>query len=86
MKLVNNIKNFLFDKDYLICIYENTCFLFGYLEILKFDECNMVFKFDSFKLKIKGENLLVKKMLDKEILITGIIKSIETDYEKKYMG
>ncbi|MFI3260151.1 MAG: YabP/YqfC family sporulation protein [bacterium] len=86
MNLINNIKNFLYDKEYFVSMYEEHIHLYGYNQIIKFDESELIFDFTKFKLNIKGEKLLVKKMLSNEMLISGIIKSFEIENEKTNMG
>ncbi len=81
MNLVNNIKNFLYDQSYFISIYEEYVHIFAYSKIEKFSDTVLIFKFDKFKLLVKGEKLLIKKMLVNEALVKGIIKSITFEYE-----
>ena len=51
-----------------ICNYESI----GYL-----DNDLIIINYDSGEIKIKGENLVVSKLLGDEILISGNIKNIE---------
>lgn len=85
MNLINNIKGFLYDKDYFISVYECNIHLYGYEKIIKFNENELIFKFKDFDLFIKGEKLLVKKMLTNEILVSGNIKSFVKEYEESSM-
>lgn len=81
MNLFNNIKTFLYDKTYFITFYEEAVHIYGYEEILKFNEDILVFKFKTFKLILKGNDFLVKKLLDKEILVYGLINNMSVIYE-----
>ncbi len=85
MKIVNNIKNFLYDKNYFITIYDNYIHLFNYEKIIKFSKDELIFIFSEFKLTLKGENLLIRQMLKNEVLIIGKIKSFNIIYGKENM-
>lgn len=82
MNLINNIKNFLYDKDYFISLFDNSLHLYGYDKIIKFDSEVLVFKIKNFFLSVEGDNLLVNKMLENEILISGVIKNLSVTYEE----
>lgn len=83
MNLINNIKSFLYDKEYFISIYKDSVHLYGYESIIKFNEDELFFKFSNFSLNIKGEKFLIKKMLPNEILISGKIKNFNIINEKE---
>lgn len=83
MNLVNNLKNFLYDKNYFISIFDNSLHLYGYEKIVKFSSSELIFVFDGFNIHVKGDGFLVKKMLNNEVLISGNIKNFEIiNYEK----
>ncbi len=81
MNIINNIKNFLYDQKYFISIYDEKIHLFNYETIIKFSDQNLIFKFELFKLIIKGEKLIVKKLFNNEVLIDGLVESVNFDYE-----
>ena len=51
-----------------ICNYDSI----GYL-----DNDLIIIKYSDGEIKIKGDNLVVSKLLNNEILISGVIKNIE---------
>ncbi len=75
--MINNIRSFLYDKDYFINIYENKVYVFNYLDLNHFSEQQISLKMDSFKLNIMGNNLTILKMENKEILVTGNIEGLK---------
>lgn len=85
LNLINNIKNFLYDKDYFISVFDSNIHLYGYEKITKFNESELEFKFKDFYLNIKGEKFLIRKMLSNEILISGIVKNFNKIYEESNM-
>lgn len=77
MNIKKNIVNYLFDKDYVICTYEDYVYAFNYLELESFSDNRIVLKFLNKKSIINGQNLIIVKITKEEILIKGSIKSIE---------
>jgi len=77
-----NFKNFLFDLDNFISIYENNLHVFNYekLEKLNDDEIIIII-IDNKKVKINGNNLNIKQMTKQELLINGLILKVEFVYE-----
>ena len=73
MKIVNNIRNFLEDKEYYIDIFDNKLHAFNYLKLLKLSDSEIILKFEKFLLEIKGNNLKVRQMNNVEILLSGDI-------------
>ncbi len=76
MNIVENIRNFLYDKNYYIGLFENKLYVFNYLSLPKFNDIEINIKMNDFMLKITGFNLKIIKMEEKELLITGDIKNI----------
>lgn len=67
-------------------VYDNRCKLvcgFNYLDIINFEkilifeESNIVIKTKEKLVKIKGDNLVINKSFDGEVLISGTVKTIE---------
>ena len=77
MDIRNKINNYLNDNTYKIIVFNNTVNINNYLEILDFNSNVISVKHQKGITKIKGKDLVVSKMLDNEILITGNIKEIE---------
>ena len=81
MLMIDNIKNYLYDKNYFINIYDDYIHIFNYQRLNDFREDKVILKMDNFTIIIKGNNFLVTKMLENEILIKGDIASLEKIYE-----
>lgn len=77
MKLINNIRSFLLEDDFEIRIYKNKVNIVNYDSIGHFDSNKIMIYYRDGTIIIKGENLVVSKLLNDEILITGIIQNIE---------
>lgn len=76
MKILENIKSFLYDKEYFINIFDNYVYVFNYLDLINFSETAIQLQMENFKVAVEGENLSIVKMMEKEILIEGTIKKV----------
>lgn len=82
MHFKDNIVNFICDRNYYISVYENHLYIFNYEKINSLSSQEIKILFSKFEVNFKGDNLIIKKMLPKELLIEGLIKDIQFNYEK----
>ena len=76
MKMINNIKSFLYDKDYFINVFDNYVYVFNYQDLNHFSDTQINLQLEKFKIIIMGQNLCIVKMMEKEILVQGKIGKI----------
>lgn len=76
MKLINRLNEYLEDHNYQIIIKEKSINIINFQEILDFSEKNIKIRCINKIIEIDGQKMIVSKMLDDEILITGIINNI----------
>lgn len=76
MRIINNLKDFLEDKEYYIDIFDNKLHAFNYVKLLKISDTNIELKFEKFILEIKGINIKILQMNNTEILVTGTIDNV----------
>jgi sporulation protein YqfC len=76
MRLINKIDRYLEDKQYQIIIKDKKINILNYDEIIDFSSNKIILKCNEQKIIIEGKNLIILKMLDEEILITGIVFNI----------
>ena len=81
MHIKDNLINFLYDKKYFISFYENSIYCFNYNDLVSLSDDLIILSMDTFKIKITGSNLCIKKMSNKEILINGVLESIGLIHE-----
>lgn len=81
MNIRNNITNYLFDKDYLICTYDNYVYLFNYISLISFSDTKIIVSIKNKSVSIYGSNLIIVRITKEEMLIKGIIKGIELNNE-----
>lgn len=77
MNLLNKLDRYITDTSYKIIIKENILNIINYIEIKDFSNTRIVISNNDGITTITGENLVVSKMQDNEVLITGKIKTIE---------
>ncbi len=75
----DTIKNILlFDNDTIkITLTPNKLHIINYDEIKSFSDTKIIITYDKEKLVINGKGLITKKLMDSEILVEGVIISIE---------
>lgn len=76
MRLISKLDRYLEDKNYEIIIKENQVNIINFKEIIDFSTNKISLKCDNKIINIEGKNLIISKMLDKELLITGIIFNV----------
>ncbi len=81
MHIKDNLINFLYDKKYFINIYDNYIYVFNYEKLITLTSVLIILKLDNFNIEIKGKDLVITKMMPKEILIKGKIKNVGFNYE-----
>lgn len=77
MSLITRARNYLLDETFNIRVLKNKVNICNYETIGYLDDNLIIINYDGGEVKIKGENLVVSKLLNDEILISGKIKNIE---------
>ena len=76
MRLIDKLDRYLENKSYQIIIKEDSINIINLQEIIDFKANKVSLKCDNKIINIEGKNLIISKMLDDEVLITGIIYNI----------
>lgn len=77
MKLLDNFRSYLYDKDYFVDITDAGIHIYNFNDILDLSNNKISLSFKDFILDINGSNMSLKKAITKEILINGEIESIK---------
>ena len=72
-----NIRSFINDTSFQILYKDNYLDIINYTNINYMEDSKISLNYLDNKILIKGNNLVVKKLLESEILITGNFISIE---------
>lgn len=71
------LDRYLIDKDYKVTISNGEIHIINYKEIEDFSSTRVVVRYEGGITILLGTDLVVSKMQDDELLITGKLKSIE---------
>ncbi len=77
MDLIRKVANFIEDKEIKLLITSNSIYVANYTEIVRFNEKIIIIKSTNGEIDLFGQNLMITKLLNNEILIVGKIKKIE---------
>ena len=75
--MFEGISSYIKDNEFRINIYHNKINIVNFIEINTLGETRVSIKYNRGNIVIKGKNLLVKKLLNNELLLTGEVKLIE---------
>jgi len=77
MGLVDGIRSYILESDTKITIINNKINITNYIDIGHFDSNKIVVKLKDKDIIIRGNDLVVSKLIDDEILIIGEFTNIE---------
>lgn len=76
MRLISKLDRYLEDESYQIIIKENQINIINLEEVIDFSVNKISLRCNKKTIIIEGKNLIISKMLDEEILISGIILNV----------
>lgn len=76
IKLVRMVDDYINDKNYSMIYKNNNLDIINYTKILDFSDTKITITFKQNKYTIEGINLVIAKMMEEELLITGKIYNI----------
>ena len=79
--MINRIRQYIKDDEFRLTVFSDRLHVVNYVEMLSLSSDRISFLTDKFRIVIKGKDLTVNKLLDKEVLILGVILSVEVNYE-----
>ena len=79
--MFDKIREYVKDEEFRLTIYRDRVYAVNYSNILTLTDSRVTLKVEDIMYVIKGENLVLNKLLDKEILINGKIFDLEVFYD-----
>ena len=76
MKIFDKLDRYLVESEYKVTIKNDKVHIINYTEIVDFSSTKVVIKYNKGIMTINGLNLVVSKMLEEELLVTGKITSL----------
>lgn len=77
MNIINGIRSYVLDNELKITILNKRIDIVNYKDIGHFDSDKIVIKIEKGEVIVKGSDLIISKLLEDEILITGNFSTIE---------
>ena len=77
MQLINKFRSYLLEEEFKVHVFPNKVNVVNYTNIDHFDNNSVMIRYLEGILVIKGEHLVVSKLVQDEVLVEGTIKSIE---------
>ena len=77
MGIVHRFRNYLLEEEFEIKMYKGAINIVNFTEVGHFDSYKVIVKCNSLNVVIEGVDLVVSKLLQDEILVTGRIDKIE---------
>ena len=77
MRVLKKLQNYILDNEFRMLVLTNKIDIVNYLDIDHFDDNKIIVRYNSGTIIIKGEDLIISKLLTDEILINGKIKNID---------
>ena len=77
----NYFKNYLYDLDDFITIYDKHLHVFNYQKLNKLTDTEIILQMLNKEIVVTGNELKIKQMTKQELLITGNILKVVFNYE-----
>lgn len=75
--MLDRVKDYIKDEEFRMTIFKNRVHIVNYQEVLSLEPSRVSVQIENKRMILKGTKLIVKKLLDHEILIQGEIHSVE---------
>ena len=75
--MLNELKNYILENKFKINITENNIDIINYKDLDHFDDKTVIIRKDKGYVIVKGEKLVIAKLLQDEVLISGIVRNIQ---------
>lgn len=77
MKIIDNFREYMVNNEFVINIYNDKINIINYTSLGMIEDTKISVNSENKNILITGEKLALKKLLNNEILISGVIKKIE---------
>ena len=72
-----NLRNYILDNQFKIILFKDKVNVVNYLQIDSFDDTKIIIRYKEGVLLVCGNNLIISKLLEEELLISGDILKVE---------
>ncbi len=75
--MLKKLQNYILDNEFKMVVLTNKVDIVNYIDIDHFDSNKIIVRYNNGVVIVKGEDLIISKLLTDEILINGKLKTIE---------
>lgn len=75
--MLKNIREYIDSSEFRLTLLKERVNIVNYKELLQINSKEMILTNSTSTIKIIGDNLVLAKLLESEVLITGLISKIE---------
>lgn len=77
MNIRDNIVNYLFDRNYVVSMYDDCVYFFNYKYLDSFDDKEIIVSLVDRKITLIGNDMSITKMTKEELLIRGKVSELK---------
>ncbi len=74
--MLKSINKFIINNEYSINIWKNYIEINNFTDLILLEDNEVIIEIDKKIIKIKGKEIYIKKLVDKEILLSGDFETI----------
>lgn len=74
---IHKFRSYLLEEEFSMNVLKNKIEISNYIEVGHFDNNKIIIKYEEGDIVIKGNNLIISKLMNDSILIRGNIINIE---------
>ena len=78
--MFKKLENYILDNEFKITLLTNKIDIVNYIDIDHFDNNKIIIRYAGGLVVIKGEDLIISKLLNDEILISGKVRGLELQW------
>ena len=75
--MLKKLQNYILDNEFKMVVLTDKVDIVNYVDIDHFDSNKIIVRYKNGVVIVKGEELIISKLLTDEILISGKLKAIE---------
>lgn len=79
--MFSKVRDYIKDEEFRLTLFEDRLLAINYDSILSLESERISFLISEKRIVVKGKDLTLSKLLDKEVLIGGVVFSIEVFYD-----
>ncbi len=79
--MLSRVKDYILDDEFRLTLLEHRFVAVNFTKILSLEESRVSFLTSYGRVVVKGENFVLQRLLEDEVLVGGCVEGIEVFYE-----